>query len=233
MNVNKDKQILFSDLEEGIWLVKVPLDVYNEINNASDGEKIGLLDFKINTKDKCLLNSKRENAVIKMKNKLEYKLNKTINTNLYVFKEDNATMMQISNKVNMLPLTEEVNNILSQKLYSESTTRSEIKKLDTNELEIVNNSAHGKIILNKGAPVNSKNDQNLKRIRGNKDVIKEKIFRMFEDNEHISRKEFFMELNEPHDYILEILNEICDTHQTGKKSNLYKLKKSIFGTNDD
>ena len=56
---------------------------------------------------------------------------------------------------------------------------------------------------------------------------------MFEDNEHISRKEFFMELNEPHDYILEILNEICDTHQTGKKSNLYKLKKSIFGTNDD
>ncbi len=233
----KDKTFNISDFEEGIWLVKVPLDVYKQVVEASDSDVIGLLEVNDDHKNNnSLLSNKRESCVIKMKNKLEYKLNKNINSNvIYAFKEDNAKMIEIANKnrANMLPLNEKVNQLLTKKLYSEKEVKSEIRKLDINELEQVHNAAHGKIILDKNVQSTSKNDQNLKRTRGDRDEIKHTIFRMFEDKEYISRKEFFLALNEPHDYILEILDEICDTHQVGKKSNLYKLKKSKFGTNDD
>jgi hypothetical protein len=83
--------------------------------------------------------------------------------------------------------------------------------------------------------INQKNrkDKNLKKTRRDKEVLKNEIFDLFSDKKYWTNRELVAKLDQPENYLKEVLGEICNYIKSGPKKGCYELKQQYVFVHDD
>lgn len=216
------------------------ININNKIfNNPKENNIPTIVENKI-TND-SLLNKKRVkvSSIIKCDNKLlKFDLNIDKAASLFAFREKKNKITTILNNARCIATEETVSDFITENTHIEEENKKLITRIETGKgrpqnegiFKINNDQFYYTNDTNEKAisQINRK-DKNFKRTRRDKDELKRDIFGMFTSAKHMTFKQLNDYLDQPDNYLKEILEEVCDYIKTGSKNGTYVLKSEYEG----
>jgi hypothetical protein len=215
------------DLKDKIWIVKVPELVYNNILKSRE-KNIGQFDIfqtEKGTEYKVSLNKSEARQFNILANETN---------NFFTFK-DKVTNIREADGLGRFVSIDEVN--------SDKLTKIVTNEQEANKPLIAIDFAKGRQTTESIIPLSkfqylattdnwekalsqkNRKDKNLKKTRRDKDELKTEIFDLFSEKKYWTNKELVAKLDQPENYLKEVLSEICDYIKSGPKKGCYELKK--------
>lgn len=220
MNMIKDKT----------WLVKVPEVIYNKILDQKD---FGIIDFIPNITNK----KNPPNIKIRLNDRFS-------GNNFNLSYEATNTFISFKDKRNKLSQVKKIDYfgrfIASDELASDNMTMQVTQEQLSNTPVVLTDKNKGRqqfnsIIPRSGAELSStlkkkgnRKDITFKKTRMDRDDLKTEIFNLFNEEDYLTAREIGSKLDQPDNYLKEVLNEICDYIRTGPKKGFYELKRQFF-----
>jgi hypothetical protein len=215
--------------KDKIWMVKVPEIVYNQILKERD---LGYVDIF----EKTVNGEKVKEVYVNLGGKIEPKkfdiqFNKT--DNFFSFKDKKNKIKKISNLGRFVASDESVSdritmNVAKQELTNRPSIAIEYGKGRPLTEGIIPISAHQFFATNdtvqKAIEQKYRKDKNLKKTRMDRDELKKEIFNMFTEKDFWTNKELVAKLDQPENYLKEVLTEMCNYIRSGPKKGCYELK---------
>lgn len=219
MNMIKDKT----------WLVKVPEVIYNKI---LEQKEFGIIDFI-------------PNKTNKQSPSVNIRLNKTFSgQNFNLSYEPTKTFISFKDKKNKMSQVKKVDYfgrfIASDETASDNMTKQVTQEQLSNTPVVLTDKHRGRqqfdsIIPRSGGELSlslkkksSRKDPTFKKTRMDRDDLKTAIFNLFNEEDYLTAREIGSKLDQPDNYLKEVLNEICDYIRTGPKKGFYELKRQFF-----
>ena len=209
------------EIKNKVFLVKVPTEVLDYLNNSKDST-VGNLEIFLNKKRKKPEYTIKFNKTTGPK-KFSFVFNKT-NDFFYFTEQDKKEDMKINNIDNFGRLIigdEDESNKLIENIYNRETNKLKeikIKEVKNKEKKYI----RGEEIQLTGAKYSGK-DKKEKRVRQDEKQIENYIRENIPKNRNLTPKEIADYFEAPENQVKEILNRICDYMQDGKKK-YYQLK---------
>lgn len=213
------------ELKKKCWLIKVPAAIYDQF--STEGE-VGKVQFKLGeknssklTKLNCFLNKKFciHNFEVDYDNceaNFSFKLPK-INSSVVPKKIDYFGRLIMHD----LKDTEILTNIQKKK---EKEIEEQNKLIVENPIEVMEKQR----MLQRKRRAETSNEKGDKKIKKDRNYVKNCIFNLFKKGEHFTLKEITNAIAQPVSYVQEILTEICDKHNTGGNKAYFELKKQYL-----
>ena len=209
------------EIKNKVFLVKVPTEVLDYLNNSKDST-VGNLEIFLNKKRKKPAYTIKFNKTTGPK-KFSFVFNKT-NDFFYFTEQDKKEDMKINNIDNFGRLIigdEDESNKLIENIYNREANKSkeiQIKEVKNKEKKYI----RGEEIQLTGSKYSGK-DKKEKRVRQDEKQIENYIRENIPKNRNLTPKEIADYFEAPENQVKEILNRICDYMQDGKKK-YYQLK---------
>jgi hypothetical protein len=225
-------------IKDKIWMVKVPEIVYSQILKERDLGYIDIFEKTINGESikevKINLGGKIDPK------KFDISYNKT--DNFFSFKDKKSKIKKlsylgrfiasdeyVSDKVTMNVTKEELTNKPSIKIeYSKGRPLTEgIIPLSEHQFYATSDTYQ--------MAVSQKNrkDKHLKKTRMDREELKKEIFNLFTEKDFWSNKELVAKLDQPENYLKEVLIEMCNYIRSGPKKGCYELKPQYLRSTED
>ena len=215
------------ELRNKVFLVKLPKEVFDYLNNSSES-KVGNLEV--------FLNKKRKNQA-----EYKFKFNKTTGPNnfsltynktsdfFYFTDQEKKEDIKLNNIHNFGKLiikdenesTKLIGNIFNRELNK--TKEIEIKHIADKEKKYI----HCKEIQLTDKKYDDK-DKKEKRVQKPREEVEPQIRNMISKDPNLTVKIIADNLDIPESQVKEILKQICDLMIDGKKKKFYKLKEDEF-----
>jgi hypothetical protein len=221
------------EFKDKVFIVKFPELIYNSIMKARDKDFGSIEIFQKDGRKELTLTL---NNTETKKFNLEYS-----NTeNFITFSDKNLRPVNyfgrlvsadeaVSDKVTMTVKKEEEKHkhqIAIDYANGRQITESIIKLSDYQY--IANNDSYEKALNQK-----NRKDKNLKKTRKDKDILKNEIFDLFSVKKYWTNRELVAKLDQPENYLKEVLGEICNYIKSGPKKGCYELKQQYVFVQDD
>lgn len=218
-------------LPEGMYLIKVPNVVYNHITKLPTSALIGKVTANT-TKDhqskkwKVLLEgaiaAKRFDMIVDKSHEM------------FTFKEKKNKIKEIDMIGRFIASDQDVSDYVTNKTHKEEEDKKKMTMIETSKSRPLNegiikmsdhqfyatNDNSAKAILQK-----NRKDKNLKKTRKDKDDLKNDIFDLFSEKKFWTTKELVDKLDQPENYLKEVLSEICNYIKSGPKKGSFELKE--------
>ena len=209
------------ELKNKVFLVKLPMEVFDYLNNSSES-KVGNLEVFLNKKRKnqAEYNLKfNKSSVPKnfslffnktndffyfndQEKKEDIRLNNIDNFGKLIIKDENESNQLLKNISNI-----ELNKTKEIKISDKKTTHQEIQLTDRRYAD---------------------KDKKEKRVQKPREKVEPEIRKMITKEPYLTVKEIADILDIPESQVKTILNEICDLMIDVKKKKFYKLKDDDF-----
>jgi len=217
------------DLKEKVWIVKVPEIVYNNILKSKE-KNIGNMEvYNYNNSNTKSFKINLNNTEAKHFNLMLSETN-----NFFTFKD----------KVNVLRSADGLGRFVStDEFNSDKLTKIVMEEQEQNKQLIAIDTAKGRQTTESIIPLSkyqyiattdnwekaisqkNRKDKNLKKTRRDKEELKSEIFDLFSDKKYWTNKELVAKLDQPENYLKEVLGEICNYIKSGPKKGCYELKQ--------
>jgi hypothetical protein len=229
-------------LENKLWLVKVPELIYKQL--TSDNRKrneVGSLDiFESKNKKnfKILANIDTEGGA-SCAFDLDYK--KIEDNNLFTFSNsERAKGVNVLGK--FIATDEKLSDILTKNVRKEEDENKPSVKLETSRVRpqtqgLIKLSEHQYIATNdsreKALIQRNRKEKNLKKTRKDKTELQNEIFQLFSEKKYWTKKELVSKLDQPENYLKDVLLEICNYIKSGPKKSCYELKSQFVSAENE
>jgi|LauGreDrversion4_2_1035121.scaffolds.fasta_scaffold191286_2 hypothetical protein len=222
-------------LKDKTWMVKVPELVYNQIIKEKD---IGYLHIcEKNTNG----NNTREIKVslggqIHPKN-FEIKFDKT--GSFYTFKDKKNQIKKVDYLGRFIASDEHVSDLMTLSVYKEELSNKPAIAIETGKGRplteaIIPLSEHQFFATNdsshRARSQIERKEKHLKKTRMDREELKKEIFSLFTEKEFWANKELVAKLDQPENYLKEVLTEMCNYIRSGPKKGCYELKAQYVKT---
>ena len=212
-------------LKDKIWMVKVPEVVYNQIMKEKE---LGYLDIHEGKTSKQLKLSLGGHIEPK---KFEIKYEKT--SGFYIFKDKKTQIKKVDFLGRFHALDENVSDLVTMNVYREELS---------NKPRIAIEQGKGRPLTESIIPLSEhqfyattdsykkarnqidRKDKHLKKTRMDREELKKEIFSLFSEKEYWANKELVAKLDQPENYLKEVLSEMCNYIRSGPKKGCYELK---------
>ena len=230
-------------LENKLWLVKVPELIYRQLTNKNNKRSdIGTLDI-YELKD----NKNKLKLVVHVENDL----NNANTFDLDIQKIDNSSLFTFTNHEKAKNIDYLGKFIASDEKVSDSLSKNVSKEEDENRASVVLEksrcrpqtsgliklSDHQYIATNdskeKALIQKNRKDKNLKKTRKDKIELQNDIFQLFSEKKYWTKKELTSKLDQPENYLKEVLLEICNYIKSGPKKSCYELKTQFHSAENE
>ena len=219
MDIFKDK----------IWMVKVPEVIYNQILKERDLGCIDIIEKNINgTPSRDLKVHLR--GSIDPKN-FELKFDKT--NSFFSFKDKKSKIKNIDYLGRFIASDEYVSDRMTMNVYKEELSNKPAIAIERGKGRplteaIIPLSEHQFYATSdsyqKAVSQKHRKDKHLKKTRMDKEELKKEIFSLFTEKEFWANKELVAKLDQPENYLKEVLSEMCNYIRSGPKKGCYELK---------
>lgn len=243
------KNLKINELEEGLYLIKVPCVIYNYIENLPNKASIGNINNCIikqqqitnnpyNSKNSNLLNKKKSFSINLNKSfpvtNFELTVDKAYET--FAFKDKKNKIKEVDFSGRFIAKDEITSSYITEKINEEEENK---KKITLIEKEKGRPRSEGVLKLseyhfqatieNKEKAILQKNrkEKNLKKTRKDKEVLKNEVFDLFSEKNIWTTKELIEKLDQPENYLKEVLSEICNFIRSGPNKGSFELKKQF------
>jgi hypothetical protein len=217
-------------LKDKVWLVKVPEVVYNKMINEKDLGQLEVYESITSNGEKV-----RDAKV---------NLGKNLDTSLFdLIYNPTDNFFTFRDKKNILKKVDYLGRFVANDEYtSDRVTMSVARNEMTNKPCVAIEYGKGRKQTESVIPIsvhqfyatndtmqkaiNQKNrkDRNLKKTRMDKEDLKTEIFNLFTEKDFWTNKELAVRLDQPDNYLKEVLLEMCNYIKSGPKKGCYELK---------
>lgn len=225
--------------EEEYWLIKVPnfvLEEWEKQKSAPAGTVLGQI---------CVATHQRRDSAGKPEMKLKVTaMNsaiptdsimqvKEIPTQMLVFQEKMGTekMRKLGPVKSIVDVKQELSDSYRQ-IVQTRTLHDHVKVSSTQHLADISqgtlttaatlNAVYDKAAKRKRE---ERKDPKYRRVRLERDALDNIIFRLFDKQTHYNLKDLRTATEQPDSYLKEVLNDLCEYHQTGQYRFMYSLKQ--------
>lgn len=242
MSVHSDKELDTTNVERGVWLVKVPKYVATKWEKASGNIEVGKLKICKQPGQKMQVELSLSEAVLNLKEPGEENIPKDHRLDVLPVKHLTLGVFSHtapSNLEGVIPESEKLamEGRIVQKLecrpYADNTYMKlkletirkaslpvrQVKQLD----RVVQNykpiSDHKNNLFN-----NEKKKNEGKKARDDKEAVLNMLFAAFEKHQYYNIRDLVKITNQPIVYLKEILNEVCNYNIKNPHKNMWELK---------
>jgi hypothetical protein len=222
-------------LKDKTWMVKVPELVYNQIIKEKDLGCIHISEKNLNG------NNTKELKVslggqINPKN-FEIKYEKT--GSFYTFKDKKNQIKKVDYLARFIASDEYVSDLVTLSVFKEELSNKPAIAIETGKGRplteaIIPLSEHQFFATNdssqKARSQIERKEKHLKKTRMEKEELKKEIFSLFTEKEFWANKELVAKLDQPENYLKEVLAEMCNYIRSGPKKGCYELKAQYVKT---
>jgi hypothetical protein len=222
-------------LKDKLWLVKVPEVVYNQITKGKD---VGYMDVYET------LDSKKEIRIHlgDYQDDIKFDLQYEKTESFFGFREKKNRIKKLNYIGRFVANDERV---------SDRVTMSVAKEQLTNKASIAIEYSKGRPISDGIIPISehqfyatsdnyqkavsqkNRKEKNLKKTRMEKEELKKEIFNLFSQRDYWTNKELVNTLDQPENYLKEVLSEMCNPIRSGPKKGCYELKNQYIRTKNE
>lgn len=217
-------------LKDKIWMVKVPEVVYNQM--LKEPRDLGYIDIF----ERILNGEKVRDVTVHLGGNIDPKkfdviYNKT--DSFFSFKDKKNKIKKISHLGRFVATDENVSdrvtmNVAKEELTNKPSIAIEYGKGRPLTEGIIPISEHQFYATSDTyqMAVSQKNrkDKHLKKTRMDKEELKKEIFNLFTEKDFWTNKELVAKLDQPENYLKEVLTEMCNYIRSGPKKGCYELK---------
>lgn len=228
------------NFDHKLWLVKVPEQIYNQVINHND---LGILEVF----EKENENGKKEfEFKVCLGSKIDpnsFNLNISDTKNFFTFKEKLNKIRSIEKIGRFIASNEHISDMVTLRVAKEEETNKPSITIDTgkgrqnNQGRIIPISEHQFIATNdnfqKAMDQKIRKDKNLKKTRKDREELKTEIFSLFSNKKYWTNREIVAKLDQPENYLKEVLSEICNYIKSGPKKGCYELKHQYVNIQED
>jgi hypothetical protein len=229
-------------LKDKIWMVKVPEVIYNQILKERD---LGYIDIF----ERILNGEKVKEVYVNLGGNIEPKrfdINYNKTDNFFSFKDKKSKIKKIHHLGRFVASDESVSdrvtmNVAKEELTNKASIAIEYGKGRPLTEGIIPISEHQFYATSDTyqMAVSQKNrkDKHLKKTRMDREELKKEIFNLFTEKDFWTNKELVAKLDQPENYLKEVLTEMCNYIRSGPKKGCYELKpqylRSTLQANDE
>ncbi len=216
-------------LKDKIWMVKVPETVYKQIIKERD---LGYIDIF----EKTINGEKVKDVTLNLGGNIEAKkfdLNFNKTDNFFSFKDKKNKIRKINYMGRFIASDENVSdrvtmNVARQELTNKPSIAIEYGKGRPLTEGIIPISEHQFYATSDSYQMavsqKYRKDKNLKKTRMDREELKKEIFNLFTEKDFWTNKELVAKLDQPENYLKEVLIEMCNYIRSGPKKGCYELK---------
>jgi hypothetical protein len=224
-------------IKDKVWLVKIPEIIYNQLINEKD---LGVLEVYQNEDDIY-----KPELKVNFTNKIDpsqFDINYSKTTSFFTFKEKKHKIREAAYLGRLVANDERVSDkvtlkVAKDELMNKATVGIEKGKGRPQTQGTIRISQHQYFATNDNMQkaMNQKNrkDKNLKKTRMDKDELKSEIFNLFNDKQYWTNKELVAKLDQPENYLKEVISEICNYIKSGPKKGCYELKQIYMNAHEE
>jgi hypothetical protein len=214
-------------LKDKIWIVKVPELVYNNILKSRE-KHFGQFDIYQTEA------GKEYKATLSNSDARHYSILANDSTNFFTFKDKVTNIREADALGRFVSLDESNSDKLTKIVTNEQEANKPLIAIDfakgrqtTESIIPLSKFQYLATTDNWEKALSQKNrkDKNLKKTRRDKNELKNEIFDLFSEKKYWTNKELVAKLDQPENYLKEVLGEICDYIKSGPKKGCYELKK--------
>lgn len=231
------------NLENKLWLVKVPEIIYRQIvtrsNKKSEFGSLDIFEIKDKINYKILANIEGEENDNSCTFDLDYQI--VDNSNLFAFSNhEKPRCVNILGK--FIASDEKLSDILTQNVRKEEDNNKPSIMLEKSRARpqtqgliklseyqyIATNDSREKALIQR-----NRKEKNLKKTRKDKGELQSEIFQLFSEKKYWTKKELVSKLDQPENYLKEVLLEICNYIKSGPKKSCYELKTQFLSADNE
>ena len=207
------------------WLVKVPETVYDKLIREVE---IGVIDIIPGKKPKI---QARLSRMFKAQN---FDIKFEQNDNYITFEDNKSKIEKVDFFGRFVASNEQVSDEVTKEVALNIIQVTPTVQIQENSVrEQYENSMRRNFLENGNWNNRQKKKQIVeKKTRMPKEELKSAIFNMFNDENYLTAKVIGSKLEQPDNYLKEVLGEICDYIKTGPRKGCYELKRQ-FLKNDE
>ncbi len=224
-------------LKDKVWLVKVPEVVYKKMIN---GGEVGRMEIYDTTNP----NTREREKEVKINlgnidtNFFDLNFNKT--ENFFTFKDKKNKIKKVDYLGRFVATDEYVSdrvtmNVAKEELTNKPCVAIEYGKGRPQTEGIIPISVHQFYAttdtMQKAINQKNRKDKNLKKTRMDREELKKEIFNLFTEKDFWTNKELAGRLDQPDNYLKEVLLEMCNYIKSGPKKGCYELKPQYLKSN--
>ena len=229
-------------LENKLWLVKVPEIIYRQItsknNKKSDIGSLDIFEIKDKKNYKIIAN-------------VEFVGNTSCSFDLDYQTVENSSLFSFSSHVKprainllskFIATDEKLSDILTQNVRKEEDDNKPSIMLEKSRARpqtqgliklseyqyIATNDSREKALIQR-----NRKEKNLKKTRKDKGELQSEIFQLFSEKKYWTKKELVSKLDQPENYLKEVLLEICNYIKSGPKKSCYELKTQFLSADNE
>jgi hypothetical protein len=222
------------EFKDKVFIVKVPELIYNNIIKSREKD-FGLIDVIQNQNGEKELNINLYNGEVK-----KFSLGYAPTDSYFTFSDKNLRQanyfgrfisadQEISDRVTKKVMDDEEKNKLKiERDYAKGRQNNEsIIKLSNFQYIAANDT------YQKARDMKIRKEKNLKKTRKDKEDLKTEIFDLFSEKKYWTNRELVAKLDQPENYLKEVLSEICNYIKSGPKKGCYGLKEQYINVQDE
>lgn len=210
-------------LKDKVFLLKIPPIIYNKLQSQKELGYIDIIPY--NSK-----NMKYPKIQLHLNDKFPAQ-NFTVNYNptdyFFTFKEKKGKLSKVK----------KIDYFGSCIARDDKTSDDIFKELNKeHEKSIYTKRVTGRIQDDEDEKIKRRKKEDIirnKKTRKEKDVLTKEIFNMFSKQTYLTIKQISEQLQQPDNYLKEILNPICDYFSSGINKGCYKLKSAYVSSMDN
>jgi hypothetical protein len=224
-----------------LWLVKVPELIHNKI--LKEKNDIGMVEvfekeneqgkkeliYKINLgkmDDDCIFDLN----ISETKNFFIFKEKKNVIKSLDLFGRLFASDERTSDKVTLQVANEEADQKPKVNLHlGKGRQNNQGRIMQISEYQFIATADN----IQKAMDQKIRKDKNLKKTRKDRDELKTEIFGLFSNKNFWTNREIVAKLDQPENYLKEVLSEICNYIKSGPKKGCYELKRQYVNIEEN
>lgn len=212
-------------IENKRWLVKVPETVYDKLIKEVE---IGVIDIIPGKKPKI---QARLSRMFKAQN---FDIKFEENNNYITFEDNKSEIEKVDYFGRFVASSEQVSDEVTKEVALNIIQVTPTVQIEENSVREQYENSMRRNILENGSWNNRQKKKQIveKKTRMPKEELKSAIFNMFNDENYLTAKVIGSKLEQPDNYLKEVLGEICDYIKTGPRKGCYELKRQ-FLKNDE
>lgn len=223
-------------LKDKLWMVKVPEVIYNQAMRQKD---LGELEIYEVTNNVGQQETKLKVNLSERITPSNFDINFDKTNNFFTFKDKKNRVREVDYTGRFVASDESVSDSVTMNATREEVTNKPMISIErgkgrpkTEGIIPLSERQYFAINETKQRALQQKNrrDRNLKKTRKDRDELKGEIFDLFTEKDFWTNKELVATLDQPENYLKEVLSEMCDYIRSGPKKGCYELKRQYMRT---
>ena len=225
--LKENSNVEYSDVNNNVWLVKIPTHMFDIWKNERSGKIIGKVNI-VHPSKKTARTPLRDYKFSVESFNTKFNLYTRKPRPMYIFKRSNNTNnISIDSSIKAMGNLVPTGNLDMYKKVITKKNREEQKSLKMIQVQ-VDNTFGGVNVLALNRERTERLTKRKKRksvhVKMNKDDLLDILFDRFKKQKHWSINDLYKDVKQPMRYLRQILEEIAFIHRTGRHRSFWELK---------